>query len=116
MFFFMVFSVFRFPIRSGMTVNRSGMTDVLPNAVVLVDDFIAATEHSFEIKLQLCQMRRDIFVFFHDVYCPPLVRITVKVPSGVAVLTRNSESADGTKIQISAKFEKDFHITNTGMK
>ena len=26
MFFFMVFSVFRFPIRSGMTVNRSGMT------------------------------------------------------------------------------------------
>ena len=71
MFFFMIFSVFRFPIRSGMTVNRSGMTNVLPNAVVLVDDFVAATEHSFGIRLQFCQMRRDIFVFFHNVYCPP---------------------------------------------
>ena len=47
------------------------MTDVLPNAVVLVDDFVAATEHSFGIKLQFCQMRRDVFVFFHNVYCPP---------------------------------------------
>ena len=100
-----------------MTENRSGMTDVLPNAVVLVDDFIAATEHSFGIKLQLCQMRRDVFVFLHDVDFPPhFGRIMVKVPSGVTVLTHNSESADGTKIQISAKFEKHFHITNTGMK
>ena len=99
-----------------MTVKRSEMTDVLPDAVVLVDDFIAATEHSFGIKLQLCQMRRDIFVFFHNVYCPHFGRIMVKVPSGVTVLTHNSESADGTKIQISAKFEKHFQITNTGMK
>ena len=84
MFFFMVFSVFRFPIRSGMTVNRSGMTDVLPNAVVLVDDFIAATEHSFGIKLQFCQMWRNVFVFLHDVDFPPhFGRIMVKVPSGV---------------------------------
>ena len=71
MFFFMIFSVFRFPIRSGMTVKRSEMTDVLPDAVVLVDDFVAATEYSFGIKLQFCQMRRDILVFFHNVYCPP---------------------------------------------
>ena len=99
-----------------MTVNRSGMTDVLPNAVVLVDDFIAATEHSFRIKFQFCQMRRDVLVFFHNVYCPHFRRIMVKVPSGVAVLTRNSESADGTKIQHSTKFRKHFHITNTGMK
>ena len=83
MFFFMVFSVFRFPI-------RSGLRDVLPNAVVFVDDFVAATEHSFGIKLQFCQMRRDIFVFFHDVYCPPhFGRIMVKVPSGVTVLIHN---------------------------
>lgn len=46
------------------------MTNVLPNAVVLVDDFVAATEHSFGIKLQFRQMRRDIFVSFHNVYCP----------------------------------------------
>ena len=92
------------------------MTDVLPNAVVLVDDFIAATEHSFGIKLQLCQMRRDIFVFFHNVYCPHFGRIMVKVPGGVTVLIQNSEPADGTKIQLSTKFEKHFHITNTGMK
>ena len=69
MFLFMVFSVFRFPIRSGMTVNRSGMTNVLPDAVVLVDDFVAATEHSFRIKFQFCKMRRNVFVFFHDAYC-----------------------------------------------
>ena len=93
------------------------MTDVLPDAVVLVDDFVAATEQSFGIKLQFCQMRRDVFVFLHDVDYPPhFGRIMVKVPSGVAVLIQNSESADGTKIQIFAKFEKDFHITNTGMK
>ena len=90
MFFFMVFSVFRFPIRSGMTVKRSEMTDVLPDAVVLVDDFIAATEHSFRIKFQFCQMRRDVFVFFHNVYCPPhFGRIMVKVPSGMTVLIHN---------------------------
>ena len=71
MFFFMVFSVFSFPIRSGMTVKRSEMTDVLPDAVVLVDDFVAATEYSFGIKLQFCQMRRDVLVFFHNVYCLP---------------------------------------------
>jgi hypothetical protein len=92
------------------------MTNVLPNAVVLVDDFVAATEHSFGIKLQFCQMRRDIFVFFHNVYCPHFGRIMVKVPSGVTVLIQNSEPADGTKIQLSTKFEKHFHITNTGMK
>jgi len=93
------------------------MTNVLPDAVVLVDDFVAATEHSFGIKLQFCQMRRDIFVFFHNVYCPPhFGRITVKMPSGVTVLIQNSEPADGTKIQLSTKFEKYFHITNTGMK
>ena len=88
-----------------MTVNRSGMTDVLPDAVVLVDDFVAATEYSFGIKLQFCQMRRDVFVFLHDVDFPPhFGRIMVKVPSGVTVLTHNSESADGTQIQISTKF------------
>ena len=92
------------------------MTDVLPNAVVLVDDFIAATEHSFGIKLQLCQMRRDIFVFFHNVYCPHFGRIMVNVPSGVTVLIQNSEPADGTKIQLFTKFRKHFHIINTGMK
>ena len=45
------------------------MTNVLPDAFVLVDDFIAATEHSFRIKFQFCKMRRDVFVFFHDAYC-----------------------------------------------
>ena len=73
-----------------MTVNRSGMTNVLPNAVVLVDDFIAATEHSFGIKLQFCQMWRNVFVFLHDVDFPPhFGRIMVKGPSGVTVLIHN---------------------------
>ena len=84
------------------------MTDVLPNAVVLVVDFIAATKHSFGIKLQLCQMRRDIFVFFHNVYCPHFGRIMVNVPSGVTVLTRNSESADGTKFRLLQSSRKIF--------
>ena len=57
-------------LKNGMVTQCK--TAVLPNAVVFVDDFVAATEHSFRIKLQFCQMRRDIFVFFHDVYCPPL--------------------------------------------
>ena len=90
------------------------MTNVLPDAFVLVDDFIAATEHSFRIKFQFCKMRRNVFVFLHDVDFPPhFGRIMVKVPSGVTVLTHNSESADGTQIQISTKFVKHFHITNT---
>ena len=73
-----------------MTVKRSEMTDVLPDAVVLVDDFIAATEHSFGIKLQFCQMWRNVFVFLHDVDFPPhFGRIMVKVPSGVTVLIHN---------------------------
>ena len=59
------------------------MTDVLPNAVVLVDDFIAATEHSFRIKFQFCQMRRDVFVFLHDVdFLPTLEGLWLKCRVG----------------------------------
>ena len=47
------------------------MKRILPEAFILIDDFIAAAKRTFRIEFQQLKGRRNITVFFHrSIFCP----------------------------------------------
>ena len=87
------------------------MKRILPEAFILIDDFIAAAKRTFRIKFQLCQIRRNVFVFFHDVYSLPPTLEGLWLKCRVEYDQSKSSYqglANGTKNQKSLKFHKNF--------